>query len=133
MSAFGGKAPACAHSAICPPRSVYLCLSISVAKTNGRKSRTTSYARKCSTKASNAAVVDLRKRGKMNRRKSQRYLRYWHLADIPHRTADVRLLRRYAGRQRHRLISTILELDDHEDHLVVADIFQIVNCEFALA
>ena len=53
---------------------------------------------------------------------------------LPHRKMpNVRLLRRYAGRQRHRLIGTILELDDHEDHLVVADIFQIVNCEFALA
>src|SRR5215467_7588576 len=47
------------------------------------------------------------------------------------------LLRRYARRQRQRQrhchIGTVFELDSHEDHLVIADIFQIVNCEFALA
>ena len=49
------------------------------------------------------------------------------------RAADAPLLRRCAGRQRHRHIGTVFELDSHEDHLVIADIFQIVNCEFALA
>src|SRR6516162_11881011 len=43
------------------------------------------------------------------------------------------LMGRYARRQRHRRIGTVFELDSHEDHLVIADIFQIVNCEFALA
>ena len=36
-------------------------------------------------------------------------------------------------RQRYRLIGTVLELDGHEDHLAIAQIFQIVNFEFALA
>src|SRR5262249_35204200 len=49
------------------------------------------------------------------------------------RAADAPLLRRYARRQRHRRIGAVFELDGHEDHLVIADIFQIVNCEFALA
>ena len=44
-----------------------------------------------------------------------------------------RLLRRNGRRQRHRLISTVFELHGHEDHLAIADIFQIMNCEFALA
>jgi hypothetical protein len=130
MSAFGGKAPACAHSAICPPRSVYLRLSISVAKTNGRKSRTHILRPQVLNKGEQCSRCRPAQARKNEPPEKPALCPLLALTDI---TADVRLLRRYAGRQRHRLISTILELDDHEDHLVVADIFQIVNCEFALA
>src|SRR5262249_45425432 len=38
-----------------------------------------------------------------------------------------------ARRQRDRRIGAVFKLDGHEDHLVIADIFQIVNCEITLA
>ena len=40
---------------------------------------------------------------------------------------------RSARRQRDRRIGAVFKLDGHEDHLVIADIFQIVNCEITLA
>jgi hypothetical protein len=49
------------------------------------------------------------------------------------RAADAPLLRRYARRQRHSHIGTVFELNSHEDHLVIADIFQIVSFEAGLA
>src|SRR5690242_2934442 len=42
-------------------------------------------------------------------------------------------LRRHASRQRQRLIRAILELDGHEDHFAVAQIFEIVHLELTLS
>src|SRR5262249_47583144 len=42
-------------------------------------------------------------------------------------------LRPYASRQRHWLISTILEFDGHKDHLAIAEIFKIMHFELAFA
>src|SRR5215475_1379798 len=42
-------------------------------------------------------------------------------------------LRRYTRRQRHWLIGAILELDRHEDHFAVTEVFKIVHLELVLA
>src|SRR4029077_15154091 len=42
-------------------------------------------------------------------------------------------LRPYAGRQGHRPVGAVLELDGHKNHLAVAEIFQIVNLELVFA
>src|SRR6188474_2723272 len=42
-------------------------------------------------------------------------------------------LRPYASRQLHRLVCAVLELDGHENHFAIAEVFQIVHLELALA
>src|SRR5712691_11044538 len=37
----------------------------------------------------------------------------------------------HAFRQRHRLVGALQELDGHEDHVLVAEIFEVVDLELA--